>query len=145
VKHAFGRMFASFEIRNYRLYILGQGISMCGTWMQTIGLSWLVFELTRSGTQVGFVVAAQYVPVLVFGVFGGIIADRFNKRRVLYVTQTLFGLLALILGLLVVTHTVHLWMIYIFAVALGFVTVADNPSRQTFVVEMVGKDRLRNG
>ncbi len=144
MKNALGRIFASFEIRNYRLYILGQGISMCGTWMQTIGLTWLVFELTHSGTQVGFVVAAQYVPVLVFGVWGGVIADRFNKRHVLYMTQTLFGILALVLGLLVVTHSIHLWMIYILACGLGFITVVDNPSRQTFVVEMVGQDRLRN-
>ena len=117
---------------------------MCGTWMQTIGLSWLVLKLTHSGTQIGLVVATQFLPILLFGVWGGVIADRFDKRRILYFTQTLAGLLALTLGLLVVTNHIHLWMIYSLAAGLGLVTVVDNPSRQTFVIEMVGRDRLKN-
>ena len=117
---------------------------MCGTWMQVIGLSWLVYEITHSGTQVGLVLAAQFLPLLLFGLWGGVIADRFNKRNILYVTQSLFGLLALILGLLVVTHTVQLWEIYALAFGLGLVTLVDTPSRQTFVIEMVGSDKLRN-
>ncbi len=138
------RTFAALEVRNFKLFVIGQGISLCGTWMQTIGLSWLVLQLTHSGTQLGLVVAAQFLPILMFGLWGGVIADRFDKRRVLYVTQTLFGLLALTLGLLVVTHVIQLWMIYSLAICLGLVNVVDNPSRQSFVIEMVGGKYLKN-
>lgn len=141
---AIKRTFAALEVRNFRLFIFGQGISLCGTWMQTIGVSWLVLQLTHSGTQLGLVVAAQFLPILVLGVGGGVVADRFNKRHVLYITQTLAGLLALMLGLLVVTHLVHLWMVYALAAGLGLVAVVDNPTRQSFVVEMVGKQHLKN-
>lgn len=144
MRATFSRIFASFSIRNYRLYILGQGISMCGSWMQTIGITWLVFEITHSGTQVGLVLAAQYLPVLILGVFGGVVADNFKKRHTLYVTQILFALLTTSLGLLVVFHIEHLWMIYLISTALGLVTVFDTPTRQSFVVEMVGKEHLRN-
>ncbi|HVX57644.1 MAG TPA: MFS transporter [Candidatus Saccharimonadales bacterium] len=138
------KTFAALAVRNFRLFVFGQGISLCGTWMQTIGLSWLVLKLTHSGTQLGLVVAAQFLPILLFGVFGGVVADRFNKRRVLYGTQTLSGLLALMLGLLVVTNVIQIWMIYAFAAALGVVNSVDNPTRQSFVVEMVGKEYLKN-
>lgn len=144
MKSVLRRTFASLEVRNFRLFIFGQGLSMCGTWMQTIGLSWLVLKLTHSGTQIGLVVAAQFLPILLFGVWGGVVADRFDKRRILYCTQTAAGLLALTLGLLVVTHHIHLWMIYALAAGLGLVTIVDNPSRQTFFIEMVGRDRLKN-
>jgi MFS family permease len=100
--------------------------------------------MTHSGTQLGLVTAAQFLPILLFGVWGGVIADRFNKRHVLYFTQSTLGILALILGLLVVTHHVHLWAVYVIAVGFGITTVIDNPSRQTFVIEMVGRDRLKN-
>jgi MFS family permease len=112
--------------------------------MQTVAVSWLVLQLTHSGTQLGLVIASQFVPILLFGVWGGIITDRFNKRHILYVTQTFAGLVALTLGLLVVTHSIHLWMIYCLMIALGLSMVADNPTRQTFVMEMVGKDNLKN-
>jgi MFS family permease len=117
---------------------------MCGTWMQTIAVGWLVLKLTHSGTQIGLVVAAQFLPILLFGVWGGVVADRFDKRHILYCTQTAAGLLALALGLLVVTGRIHLWEIYVLAAGLGLVTVIDNPTRQTFVIEMVGRDRLKN-
>jgi MFS family permease len=138
------KTFSALKVRNFRLFVTGQGISLCGTWMQTVGLSWLVLKLTHSGTQLGLVVAMQFLPVLVLGVYGGVIADRFNKRHVLYITQTLFGILALTLGLLVITHTVHLWMVYCIAAGFGLINVADNPTRQSFVVEMVGKEYLKN-
>ena len=140
----FRRTFSSFAVHNFRLYFLGQGISLCGTWMQTIALSWLVLQLTHSGTQLGLVTAAQFLPILLFGVLGGVIADHFDKRKVLYVTQTSLGILALLLGLLVVNHVVQLWEVYVIAACMGMTTVIDNPSRQTFVVEMVGPERLRN-
>lgn len=136
--------FASLRVRNFRLFIMGQAISLCGTWMQTIGLSWLILSMTHSGTQLGLIIAAQYLPILLFGAWGGVLADRFNKRHVLYITQSLAGMLALILGLLVVTHSVQIWMLFVLAAALGLVTVADNPTRQSFVIEMAGPDHVRN-
>ena len=138
------RTFASFKVRNFRLYYLGQGISLCGTWMQTIALSWLVLQLTHSGTQLGLVIACQFLPILLFGVWGGVIADRFHKRSILYITQSILGVLALILGLLVVTHMIHLWMVYLLAALLGSTMVVDTPTRQTFVMEMVGAGNLKN-
>lgn len=141
---AIEQTFASFRIRNFRLYFFGQGISLCGTWAQTIALSWLVLKLTHSGTQIGLILAVQFLPILLFGVWGGLITDRFNKRHILYYTQTTLGLLALTLGLLVVTHHIQLWMIYIIAVMVGFTMVVDNPTRQTFVIEMVGSQYLKN-
>ena len=138
------RTFESLSVRNFRLYFIGQSISLCGTWAQTIGLSWLVLQLTHSGTQLGLVIAAQFLPILLFGVYGGVIADRFDKRRTLYFTQSIMGILALLLSVLVVTHIVQVWMVYIIAFALGLVTAVDAPSRQTFVIEMVGSDLLKN-
>lgn len=144
MKKAAARTFASFRIRNFRLYMFGQGLSLCGTWMQTVAVSWLVLQLTHSGMQLGLVVAAQFLPMLIFGVWGGLIADRFEKRRVLYITQSIAGFIALLLGLLVVTHTIQLWMIYVLITLLGLSMVVDTPTRQTFVVEMVGERYLKN-
>lgn len=141
---ALKQTFSSFEVRNFRLFFNGQCISLSGTWMQIVGMSWLVLQMTHSGTQLGLVVAAQFLPVLLFGVLGGLVADRFNKRSVLFVTQSINALLSLILGVIVVTHAVHIWMIYAIAIALGLTQTVDNPTRQTFVMEMVGRDRLRN-
>lgn len=141
---ALRRTFDSFAVHNFRLYFIGQGISLCGTWMQTIALSWLVLELTHSGTKLGLVTAAQFLPILLFGVWGGVIADRFNKRKILYFTQSVFGILALVIGLLVVSHRIELWMVFVIAACMGLNTVLDNPARQTFVVEMVGPEKLRN-
>ena len=138
------KTFAALEVRNFKLFISGQGISLCGTWMQTIGLSWLVLQMTHSGTQLGLVVAAQFVPIMVLGVWGGVIADRFDKRTTLYFTQSAFGLLALTLGLLVVSHSESLWMVYVLAVMFGLVNVADTPTRQSFVIEMAGEKHLKN-
>ena len=143
-KKLFSRTFLSLRIRNFRLYFIGQAISLCGTWMQTIGQSWLVLKLTNSGTQLGFVLALQFLPMLVLGPWGGVIADRFNKRKILYFTQSISGVLALILGILVATATVKIWMVYFLAFGLGLVNTIDNPARQTFVPEMVGKDNLPN-
>jgi MFS family permease len=141
---AFEQTFASFRIRNFRLYFFGQGLSLCGTWAQTIGLSWLVLKLTHSGTQLGLVLAAQFLPMLILGVWGGVITDRFNKRHLLYCTQTIQGVLALTLGLLVVTHHIELWMVYVLATSLGLTQVVDNPTRQTFIFELAGNKNLKN-
>lgn len=141
---ALRRTFNSFAVHNFRLYFIGQGISLCGTWMQTIAMSWLVLELTHSGTKLGLVTAAQFLPILLLGVWGGVVADRLEKRKILYFTQSIFGILALTMGLLIVTHHIELWMVYVIAACMGLNTVLDNPARQTFVVEMVGPDKLRN-
>jgi len=126
------------------MYFIGQAISLCGTWMQTIGQDWLVLQLTKSGTQLGIVSAFQFLPVLFLAPYGGVIADRFSKRKILLFTQTIAAILALILGLLVVIGGIKIWMIYILAMCLGLVNAVDNPTRQTFVSEMVDKKHLPN-
>ena len=136
--------FTSFSVRNYRLYYIGQIISTSGTFMQSIAQAWLVLRIANTGTALGIVSALQYLPVLFFGPLGGVVADRFSKRTVLYFTQSAAGVLAIILGILVAINQVHLWMVYVLAFCLGWVNVFDNPTRQSFVVEMVGEDKLRN-
>ena len=112
--------------------------------MQTIAQAWLVLRLTGSGVDLGIVTGLQFLPMLLLGPYGGLAADRFDKRKLLYVTQSAGGLLALTLGVLDVTHVVVLWQIYVLAFLLGVVTLFDNPARQTFVMEMVGRDDLPN-
>ncbi len=142
---AFGRRtFASLAIRNYRLFFIGQGVSQSGTWMQTVAQGLLVLQLTGSGTALGVVTALQTLPVLLFGAWGGVIADRLPKRSILYATQTVSAVASLALGALVIAGTIQLWGVYVIAVILGAVRVFENPARQTFVREMVGDDRLRN-
>ena len=144
VRGAVHQTFSSLRIRNFRLYFTAQLISVSGTWMQSVAQAWLVLHLTGSGVALGIVVGLQFLPMLVFGPFGGLVADRVNKRRLLYVTQTCGGLLALVLGILVVSHTVVLWEVYALATVLGVVNLFDNPARQTFMIEMVGRDDLPN-
>jgi MFS family permease len=145
VLHNLGReTFSSLQVRNYRLYYIGQIISTSGTFMQTIAQAWLVLKLTSSGTALGLATALQYLPILFLGPYGGVIADRLPKRKILFFTQSISGVLALILGALVATGLVRIWMVYILAFSLGMVNVFDNPTRQTFYIEMVGPDNLRN-
>ncbi len=136
--------FASLKIRNYRLYFIGQAISLSGTWMQTIAQDWLVLQITHSGTQLGIVSAFQFLPILILGPWGGVIADRFSKRKILYVTQVVSAILALTLGLLVAFGLVQIWMVYLLALGLGMVNVINSPTVQTFVPEMVGPEHLQN-
>jgi MFS family permease len=136
--------FSSLYVRNYRLYYIGQVISTSGTFMQSVAQAWLVLQLTHSGTALGIATALQYLPIIILGPYGGLIADRVSKRKILYVTQSLSGLLALILGALTGTGLVQVWMVYVLAFALGVVTVFDNPARQTLYIELVGPDNLRN-
>lgn len=138
------RTFASLRFRNYRLYFFSQIISFSGTWMQSIALSWLVLELTGSGTALGTVLAMQFLPTLLLAPIGGVLADRFEKRRLIIGTQTAAGLLALTLGVITLTDVVELWMVYALAAGFGMVTALDNPSRQTFVMEMVGPEDVSN-
>jgi MFS family permease len=136
--------FSSLYLRNYRLYYIGQIISTSGTFMQSVAQAWLILQLTNSGIALGITSTLQYFPFLVLGPYGGIVADRLPKRKILYVTQSLAGILALTLGVLVATDLVRVWMVYALASCLGLVTVFDNPARQTFYMELVGPDHLRN-
>ncbi len=144
VKGAARTTFRSLRSRNYRLYFLGQIISVSGTWMQSVALGWLVLRITGSGTWLGLVIACQFLPMLLLGPFGGVIADRVDKRRFLMVTQALAGALALTLGVLVAFGLIQLWMVFALALTVGTVNAFDMPARQTFVFEMVGPDLLPN-
>ena len=144
VRGAIHQTFSSLRIRNFRLYFTAQLISVSGTWMQSVAQAWLVLHLTDSGVDLGIVVGLQFLPMLILGPFGGLVADRVNKRSLLFITQTAGGVLALVLGILVVSHTVVLWQVYLLAGLLGVVNLFDNPARQTFMMELVGRDDLPN-
>jgi MFS family permease len=137
-------MFRSLRVRNYRLYASGQLVSLTGTWMQRVAQDWLVLELTNSGTALGIVTALQFGPALLLGLWGGVLADRLDKRRVLLVTQTGLALVALVLGVLDIAGVVQYWHVLVLATLLGVVSAVDTPVRQAFVVEMVGRDDLAN-
>lgn len=139
-----GQTFAALRGPNFRRYISGQAVSLVGTWMQIIAQSWLVLELTGSATAIGIVLALQTVPMLLLGPYGGVVADRTDKRRLMIGLQSLMGVQALVLGVLVVTGTVELWHVYVLAVLLGLNQCFENPARQSFMLEMVGPDDLRN-
>jgi len=138
------RTFSALKVPNFRRYYIGQAISMIGTWMQSVAQSWLVYVLTHSATDLGLVVALQTLPVLLLGPYGGVIADRVDKRRLMVVLQSAMGVQALVLGLLAVTGAVRYWQILVLAVVLGLNNSFENPTRQAFVLEMVGPDEVRN-
>ncbi|GAA4199728.1 MFS transporter [Actinocatenispora rupis] len=139
-----GSTFRSLRTRNYRLFATGQVVSNTGTWMQRIAQDWLVLSLTNSPTAVGITTALQFLPMLMFGLWGGVLADRYPKRRLLIATQSCMGLLAAALAVLTLTGTVRVGHVYLIAFLLGLATVVDNPTRQSFVTEMVGESDLRN-
>jgi MFS family permease len=123
---------------------MGQSISLIGTWMQTIAQGWLVLELTDSKAQLGIVTMLQFLPIMMFVLFAGVVADRVRKRDFLMLTQVVAMLQALILAALVITDTVELWHVYVLAFALGLANAFDMPTRQAFAIEMVGRDDLLN-
>lgn len=131
-----------FRHRSYRLFALGQVISLPGTWMQTVAQGWLVLELTDDPLALGVVGAAQFLPVMILGLFGGIAADAFPRRAGLIATQVASAILALILGILVVTDVVEVWQVLVLAFLLGCVNAFDMPIRQSFVLEMVGREDI---
>ena len=137
-------IFSSLKSRNFRLFSMGQIVSLIGSWMQSVALSWLVLDMTKSGTQLGIITAIQFVPILLFGLFGGLLADRLPKRKVLIATTVSSGVISGILAVLVLTGVSQLWMLYVLAVCSGLVGVIDSPTRQAFVGEMVGRTRIRN-
>jgi MFS family permease len=139
------RTFASLKVRNYRLFAAGQLVSLTGTWMQRVGQDWLVLRLSHnSGTAIGITTGLQFLPILLFGLQGGLIADRFSKRKLIIATQVSMGLLALALGLLDLAGAVSLYEVYLIAFLLGLATAVDNPTRQAFVSELVGSEELAN-
>jgi MFS family permease len=138
-------MFAALRVRNFRLYASANLVSLTGTWMQRIGQDWLVLQLSGdSGVALGITTALQFAPTLLFSFYGGVLADRYDKRRVLVLTQAVMGALALVLGLLVAVDGIVLWHVYVLAAALGVASSLDMPVRQSFVSEMVGPERLAN-
>ncbi|HEY9438487.1 MAG TPA: MFS transporter [Streptomyces sp.] len=139
-----GGTFSSLKIRNYRLFATGAVISNTGTWMARITQDWLVLSLTGSAAAVGITTALQFLPMLLFGLYGGVITDRFAKRRILLISQAALGLCGLALAALTLSGIVTVWHVYLIAFLLGMVTVVDNPARQAFVSEMVGPAQLRN-
>jgi MFS family permease len=136
--------FAALAVPNYRHYVSGQAISLIGTWMQMTAQSWLVWTLTHSSTALGIVVAVQTLPVLLLGPYGGVVADRIDKRRLMIILQSAMGVQALVLGLLTVTGVVTVWEIGVLAALLGLNNAFENPARQSFMLELVGPEHLRN-
>jgi len=136
--------FSSLSVRNYRIFALSNLIAMTALWMQRIAQDWLVLELSGSVTAVGITVALQFAPMLFFGLLGGVIVDRYPKRTLLMICQSVAVFTSAALAALVLTETVEVWHIYLAALLLGFVTVVDNPARQSFTGEMVGPFHLRN-
>jgi MFS family permease len=134
----------ALRVRNYRLYSGGQLISLTGTWMQRVAQDWLVLELTGSGTALGITTALQFGPSLFLGLWAGVIADRVNKRFLLIATQCALALIAATLGILTITGVVQLWEVFAIALLLGTTNALDAPARQSFVVEMVGREDLVN-
>jgi MFS family permease len=144
VTAALDRTFSSLRVRNYRRYIAGQVVSISGNWMQIVAEMWLIVQLTGSGAAVGITAGLQFLPILLFGAWGGVLADRFDKRTLLTLTQTLMALPAIALWALTAGGQVETWMVFALVLARGSVLAFDNPARQAFVSEIVGSDRVVN-
>ena len=136
--------FRSLRIRNFQLFAGANLVNNTGTWMQRIAQDWLVLQLSDSGLALGIVTALQFAPILVLSLYGGMLADRYDKRKLMMITQTTMGAAALLLGLLVMTDVVQLWHVFVIAGMLGVAAAMDMPIRQSFVSEIVGTDNLAN-
>jgi MFS family permease len=141
---ALRRSFNSLEVPNYRRYFIGQTISLSGTWMQRVAAVWLILTLTGSGVAVGITTALEFLPILLAGSWGGVLADRVPKRRLLLITQVLMAVPGVFLFAVAAAGVVEPWMVYLAVFAMGAVNAVDNPTRQSFVIEMVGPDRVVN-
>ena len=144
MSRALRRSFTSLAVPNYRRYFAGQLVSLSGNWTQVVAEMWLILTLTGSGLAVGVTSALQFLPLLLFGAWGGLLADRFPKRSLLIVTQTLMALPALTLWAVTGAGVVEPWMVFALVFARGAITAVDNPTRQSFAIEMVGPDRVVN-
>jgi MFS family permease len=140
----FGRGFSSLRIYNYRLYWFGQLVSLTGTWMQRLAQAWLVLKLTNSPFALGLVTTLQFLPLTLFALYGGVIADRFPKHKLLIVTQSIAAVQAIVLAALTSAGAITIWEIYVLAIVLGLSNAFDNPTRQSFPVELVGRDEVPN-
>jgi MFS family permease len=136
--------FSSLRVRNFRLFVVGQLLSNVGTWMQLIALPLLVLQMTNSGVALGLVTALGYLPILLFGAWGGVLADRVDNRRLLLWTQVAFAAVAFALWAVVAADVATVWMVYLLTFATGVVTAVDMPTRQSFYLELVGRDDLTN-
>jgi MFS family permease len=139
-----GRITSSLAVRNYRLYFWGQSISIAGTWMQTLALAFLVLRLDGSGGELGIVIAARFLPFVLLGPAGGAFADRHDKRRLLYVTQSASAGVALVFAVLIALNAITIGLVLILSITLGALTVFDNPARQSFIPELVPRDQIPN-
>ena len=135
---------ASLQVPNYRRYFIGQVVSLSGNWMQTVAVMWLVVQLSGSGVAVGLTAGLQFAPMLLLGAYGGVLADRFDKRRLLLITQVLMALPCVALAALTFSGAIEVWMVYVAVALRGLVNAFDNPARQAFVSEIVGADRVVN-
>jgi MFS family permease len=144
MKRYFRATFASLREPNFRLYFFGQSMSQIGTWTQKITQAWLVLELTGSGTLLGVTLALQALPTLLLSAWGGLLADRLDKRRLLLCTQAASVAPAALLGVLTATENITLWMVFVMAAILGTIEAFDKPARQTFIAEVVARDQLTN-
>lgn len=138
-----GSTFSALRVPNFRIYLAGQGVASTGMWMQSIAQDWLVLELTDSPTAVGLTMALQFLPILLLGMVGGAVADRYPKRRILLMTQSINGALTTVLAVLTLTGEVRIGHVYAFALLGGLVFAVDNPTRQVFVNEVVPADCVR--
>lgn len=137
-------MFRALRHRNFRLFASGQMISLVGTWMQTVAQSWLVYRLTGSAMQLGMVGFASQIPIFLFVPLGGLLADRFDRRSILFKTQTAAMVLAGLLAALTLSERIQVWHLYVLAILLGVANAFDIPTRQAFTVQMVGREDLPN-
>lgn len=138
------KTFAAFAVRNFRIFVAGQSISLVGSWTETVAQGLLVLELTHSGVVLGFAAAARYLPVLLLTPYAGLLVDRHSKRSILLITATLLGALSIVSAVLVITGWIQIWHIFVIALAFGCLTALDNPARQAFIPEMVDRTLIRN-
>lgn len=144
VKAKLGNTFSAFKHKSYRYYYIGMGISLVGTWMQNIAQPWLAYRLTDSPFLLSIVGAMQFLPMMLFSVFSGVIIDKFEKKKLLYITQATSLIITLILSILVFTNQIQYWHILVLAFFLGLVNTIDMPMRHAFIIELVGKNDLMN-
>jgi MFS family permease len=142
---AVGNPFAALKHKNYRYYWIGMAVSTTGTWMQNVAQPWLAYQLTDSALLLGLVSALQFLPVLLFSLFAGVIVDRIPKKKILFITQIASFFITLALAILTYTGQIRFWHLIITATLMGFVNTLDMPARQSFVIELVGKEDLTNG
>jgi MFS family permease len=139
-----GDTFRSLRTRNFRLFFTGQTISQTGTWMEMVAAIWLVLQLTDSGVALGLVTAAQFLPLLLFGAWTGLLSDRLDRHRLMLAAQVVFALLAGLLAVLVTTGAYNVAVIYLFRLGFGVITALDNPARRALVNDLVSRDDVAN-